>query len=176
MKKIAGCSILALLSTVILISSAASQELALNTGRQQKTFTAQEAKDPSGEICSIESINKKVLKNFHRSFGEKRNAVWFKADQGFVVRFKEQNRNTNVYLSSNGAIKGKIDYYFENELPKDVRHIVKSNFYDYAITHVSEVHKNDVVCYFITIEDQARVKTIKLIGEDYTVLEELVKR
>lgn len=176
MKKIVSRSIVALVSTVIFLSSAASQELAVNINKEEKAFSATEAKDASGEVCSVSDVSKKVIKSFQRLFGDKPNAVWMKTKEGFVVRFKGDNRTTNAYFSINGAIDGQVDYYFEDALPKDVRHTVRSNFYDYSIKHVSEVRKNDFVCYFVKIEDKAFVKTVQVIGDEYSVVETLTKR
>jgi len=176
MKKIAHYSMVTLLSTVILMSSAVSQELAVNTNQKEKTFTPTQGPETSGETCSIYRVNTKVLRSFYLSFGEKPDAVWSKTTKGFVVWFKDQKRSTYVYFRPNGAIDYQLHRYFEGELPKDVRHIVRSNFYDYTITHVSEVKKDDFVCYFVKIEDKASLKTIRVTGGEYAVVEDLRTR
>ena len=53
---------------------------------------------------------------------------------------------------------------------------VKSNFYDYSIIQVTEVHKGDATCFFVKIEDKAFVKTIKVIGEEWSLVEEIIKQ
>ena len=93
-----------------------------------------------------------------------------------IVHFKDGKRSTNVYFSPKGAIDYRVNYYFEDELPREVRHTVKSNFYDYFITHVSEVHKGDFVCYFVKIEDKTSIKTVRVTDDEYEVIEELTKQ
>ena len=173
MKKIAHYSIATLLSTIMLVSSAVSQELAVNTNKKEKTFTATEDLESSGETCSIDRVSTKVLRSFYLSFGEKEDAIWSKTTKGFVVWFKDQKRSTYVYFRPNGAIDYQLHRYFEEELPKDVRHIVRSNFYDYTITHVSEVHNDDSISYFVKIEDKASLKTVRVTGNEYAVIEDL---
>ena len=75
MKKIAHYSIATLLSTIMLVSSAVSQELAVNTNKKEKTITATEDLESSGETCSIDRVSTKVLRRFYLSFGEKEDAI-----------------------------------------------------------------------------------------------------
>ena len=168
MKKIVSLGMATLMATILLVSSAASQDLALNRKKEQKTFSA--------GYSGSDDVAKVVLKNFNKVFGERPDAVWTKTAEGFVVHFKDGKRSTNVYFSPKGAIDYRVNYYFEDELPREVRHTVKSNFYDYFITHVSEVHKGDFVCYFVKIEDKTSIKTVRVTDDEYEVIEELTKQ
>lgn len=174
MKKIASRSILTILS-ITLVLSAISQELALNKTKPE-AISVLESKESSSEIPYINNVNGKVLKSFHKSFGEKPDAKWSKSENGFVVYFKDNNVSTNVYFKNSGVIDYKINYYNEDQLPKDVRHSVKSNFYDYSIKQVSEVHKDGTVTYFVKVEDKVSIKTIRVVGEECEVVEEITKQ
>ena len=61
-------------------------------------------------------------------------------------------------------------------MPKDVRQLIKSNFYDYSITQVSEVQKDGSTGYFVKIEEKNSIKTIRVINEEWEVVESLVKK
>ena len=174
MKKIISRSVVTVLSIMTLVSSATSQELALN--KKATPTTVIESKEVSSDIPYINNVKGKVLKSFHKSFGEKPGAIWTKSENGFVVYFKDSTMATNVYFTNSGAIDYKINYYHEDQLRRDVRHTIKSNFYDYYIRLVSEVHKDGTVFYFVKIEDKDSIKTIRVVDQEWQVVEEITKQ
>jgi hypothetical protein len=54
--------------------------------------------------------------------------------------------------------------------------LVKSHFYDYAITYVTEVHKNDATAFYVIVEDASTIKTIKIVEDEWEVVKSMVKR
>lgn len=160
---------------LLLNSPAYSQEIAAN-GKKEKTFTTAEKKEQQVEIRYINDVNGKVLRSFHQSFGEKPDAQWSRTDKGFVVCFKENSISTNVYFMCDGTVDYRVNYYSEAQLPRAVRHIVKSSFYDYSITQVSEVRKDDVVNYFVKAEDKASIITIRVVGDEWKIMESIIKQ
>jgi hypothetical protein len=122
------------------------------------------------------NINARVLRSFQDSYGEVPDAKWFKADEGFGVIFKHNGINKTIYYNLNGSVNTEILYYAEDQLPKEVRHLVKSHFYDYAITYVTEVHKNGATAFYVKVEDAHSIKTVKVVEEEWEVTETLVKR
>lgn len=176
MKKIVSRSAVTILSMITFVSCTLSQEIVLHQNRVGMATAVPESKDQSTEIRYINNVNGKVLKSFHRSFGEKPDAKWSKTENGFVVHFTDSSMSTNVYFRSNGAIEYRVNYYFEDQLPRSVRHTVKSNFYDYSIIQVSEVHKDGSVCYFVKVEDKVSINTIRVIGQDWELVEHITKQ
>ena len=172
MKKIIKNCVATILVAVVLYSTAAAQGIAMNNkSNASELYAAEENK-----TTDVSEVNAKILKNFYRSYGEKPGAKWFRTENGFVVSFKSDNIKTNVYYKNTGSVDYKINYYFEEQLPKDVRQLIKSNFYDYSITQVSEVQKDGSTGYFVKIEDKNSIKTIRVINEEWEVVESLVKK
>ena len=176
MKKIISLSALTILGIITIVSSASSQGIALNQKKAETIFSAPETNEQPVDINRINDVNGKVLRSFYRSFGEKPDAKWAKTDNGFVVHFKDSNISTNVYFRNNGAIEYRVNYYSEDQLPASVRHTVRSNFYDYSIRQVSEVHKDGDVSYFVKVEDKLSVKTIRVVEQEWQVVEEITKQ
>ena len=173
MKKIISLSALTILSIITLVSSASSQGIALNQKKAETTYAASESNDA---LNYTNDVNGKVLRSFYKSFGEKPDAKWAKTDNGFVVNFKDSNMSTNVFFRNTGSIEYQVNYYSEDQLPASVRHTVKSNFYDFSIKQVSEVHKDGAVNYFIKVENKASVKTIRVVEQEWQVVEEITKQ
>ncbi|HEX5654051.1 MAG TPA: hypothetical protein VFX58_13310 [Chitinophagaceae bacterium] len=158
--------------TVSLLSQA--QDLAIQT-----KFKVQPASSASYESnkapLSLSQVNARVLRHFNRHYSEVSAPRWFKTEKGFAVRFEKGPINSTVFYTSQGYVNSQINYYTEDQLPAAVRHLVKSNFYDYAITHVTEVIKDDVVSRLVKIAKGNLLKTIKVIDGEWEIMEEFEK-
>jgi hypothetical protein len=120
--------------------------------------------------------NAAVIRSFYKTYGELTDAKWFKSATGFGVKFKYNGINKTVYYTLNGLVDTEILYYSEDGLPPQMRHLVKSHFYDYTITYVTEVHKNDATAFYVKVEDASTIKTIKIVDYEWEVVEKLVKK
>ena len=80
------------------------------------------------------------------------------------------------YYDKNGDFEYSLHYYKEDKLPRDVRHVVRSRFYDFSIYQVTEVKRNNKIAYVIKLEDKAIWKTIKVVDGEIEEIDELIKR
>lgn len=174
MKKLAGAGTFLLLISLVLPSHAMAQQLSVPT---EKDITAAEIPDTSSTIRYANDVSGRVLRSFRRSFGDKPGVTWSRTVENlFLASYKENNKTNCVYFSNNGAIDYTLSHYGEDQLSKEMRQLVKSNFYDYDIINVSEVHKNDSYWFFITVMNKASVKLIKVTEWDWEVIKELVRK
>jgi hypothetical protein len=121
------------------------------------------------------SVNMKALKDFNKTFKEVDDANWFKTKEGFIAQFKKDGISTRVDYNRKGRFLAMIRYYDENKLPKDVRHLVRSNYYDYKINLVIEVTYDNITAYLVKIEDEKTTKTIRVIDGEWEVYEDFQK-
>jgi hypothetical protein len=130
----------------------------------------------NGGIGGRVNVNTKVLRSFFKTYGEMPGTKWFKSANGFGVMFKDNGMNKTIYYKLDGLVDTEILYYSEDRLPAQVRHFVKSRFYDYAITYVTEVHKNGATAFYVKVEDASTIKTLKIVEGEWEEVESLVKR
>lgn len=175
MKKKLNTPLLAVLFATI-IMTACTRKITAQSVTSTDTPGFTQISNQAGSHGYIININAKVLRSFHESYGEVPDSRWFRTDNGFGVVLKHNGMNKTIYYKRNGMVDTEIFYYTEDLLPKEVRHLVKSNFYDYAITHVTEVHKNDATAFYVKIEDTASIKTLKIVEEEWEVTKTMVKR
>ena len=64
-----------------------------------------------------------------------------------------------------------LRHYNEEKLPAEIRHRVKSNYYDFSIYHVSEIRYNGKTAWYVTIEDKTCWKKIKVLDSEMEVVE-----
>ena len=176
MKRIVNSYVATMIVAVMLLSPVYAQDVAMNNKSKENSIDLPAGKDQHNEINYVNQVNSKVVRSFHKTYGEVQDAKWSKTGNGYAVSFKNDGLVNNVFYKKSGTVEYKIKYYFEDKLPADVRHLVKSNFYDYSITLVSEVLKNNATGYFVKIESKNAIKTVRVIGEEFEVVEDLVKK
>ena len=176
MKRIVNSRVATMIVAVMLLSPVYAQDIAMNSKIIGIPTFSPVTESQSRQIQQINDVNSKVLRSFYKSYGEVQDANWFKTDNGFAVSFNNKGMKTNVFYRNNGTEDYKIKYYFEEQLPTDVRHLVKTNFYDYSITQVSEVIKDNETGYFVKIESKYAIKSVRVIGDEFEIVEDMTKK
>lgn len=119
-------------------------------------------------------VSTKAVKNFSKAFKTTVNATWFETNDGFMAKFKKDDIETKVFYDTKGRWIGNVRNYQEKDLPKEIRHMVKSKYYDYNIFLVQEVTVGDNMAYLVKIEDKTSLKTIRIVDgemEEYEAFE-----
>lgn len=139
-----------------------SQEVAYNMETKSAKATV-----PPG--YSVTNINSKAVKNFSKSY--KNNAAWFEITDGYMAVFNEGGIKTKVYYDKKGRLIGQIRSYEEDKLPRDIRHQVRSKYYDFHINYVNELTALKTTVYLVKIEDERSFKTIRVADGEMTETE-----
>ena len=115
------------------------------------------------------AVSDRVYKNFNKQFAGVHQATWIENKRGYVVRFTANGMQHHAYLTKQGYCKSIVRNYTEKELPEDVRHQVKSRYYDFAIANVTEVKHNQITAYLVTIADKTSWKILRLVAGEMEV-------
>jgi hypothetical protein len=122
-------------------------------------------------------INTKAVRNFIRDYKNVSDAKWVKLDNGFsFVFFSLNGIYTRLLYNKKGDCECLIRDYFEDKLPREIRHLVKSTYYDFSIYHINEVTTNGKTAYIIKMEDKTTWKTIRVADNEMEVREEFLKK
>jgi len=114
-------------------------------------------------------INERAVKNFQKQFPGIVNPSWYKASDGFIASFKENTMKTRVSYDKKGRFKNIVNYYGEEMLPQDVRKVVKSIYYDYAIISVAEINVNindAKTTYIVSIQSENSLKILTVYDSE----------
>jgi len=139
-----------------------SQEVAYNMDTKSGNATA----TPPN---SIVSVNAKAVKNFSKNY--KNNAAWSEITDGYIANFSEDGIKTKVYYDKKGRLIGQLRSYEESKLPRDIRHLVRSQYYDFHINYVNELSALNTTVYLVKIEDKTSFKTIRVVDGEMTETE-----
>jgi hypothetical protein len=106
-------------------------------------------------------VNTKAMRDFSRRFNGKQ-ADWTTNGDLFQAKFSDKAIKTVVGYGKMGRWLYTIKHYSEKEMSRDIRHIVKSEYYDYKIDVIDEVRipqsKNEI--YLIHIYNDEKVHKI----------------
>jgi hypothetical protein len=107
-------------------------------------------------------IGSRIVKDFNSRFANIMSTKWYTDGTGIAVYFSKDSFLNRVYYDLKGRWKCSITAYGEQDLPFDIKAAVKSVYYDWTISHVEEVQSPENNVYFVSIEDQTRVKQLKV--------------
>jgi hypothetical protein len=164
MKKLfLACCIEVLMVLTITRSSNAQN---LNSTVDSQFFTEKPTPSPrkispisdSGSL-RLNERNPNAVRNFSRDFGNIPDARWIKSANGFVAYFVHDNIQNWIIYNDKGSQEFMIRDYYEEKLPRNVRPIVKSAYYDFSIFGINEITVKGVTIYVVTLKNIAGDKT-----------------
>jgi hypothetical protein len=127
----------------------------------------------SGEVKDFKDVNTKAERNFINSYKNATDIMWYFLNNGrSMVRFFDNGIQTKIFYDKKGNKADMIRYYTEDKLPNDVRHPVKSTYYDFNIFLVTEVTVGNQTAYLVKIKDKTCTKTIRVMNGEMAVIEE----
>jgi len=121
----------------------------------------------------VSKIHVKAMRDFLKRDKPAANAEWMIVENGFVVKYTDKNNShcRSVY-NSRGQFAYTIKQYFEGNMPRDVRGMVKSQYYDYTITLVEEIIEPlKPLVYVVHLEDANTIRNIRVSEREMEVME-----
>ena len=164
---------------VLLIASIAwSQAFAQGRSASAQSLNAVGSSQPhiiAADPVFKNAISIKALRAFAREFKEVEDARWHKGDDWFAAYFTRDDIQFKVFYDCYGNHRYTMRSYHEPDLPKEVRHIVKSTHYDYNIYHINEITTRGVVIYFIKLEGKNSWMDVKIVDNEMATVQEYTK-
>jgi hypothetical protein len=128
----------------------------------------------SGPIL-INNVNIKAARDFMRYFEKATDVTWTVVSDGFLAHCYCEGIQTRIFYDAKGNREFVCRSYGENKLPHEIRHLVRSNYYDYSIFCVNEVTAGEQTVYFVKITNVAEWKTLRVEDNEIYVTEEFRK-
>jgi hypothetical protein len=170
MKKQVIVSAMFILATALSPNTITAQANSPHAGLKMSLSIAQEGLvlNDAGPV----RVSAKATRDFSKRFrGQQAN--WTSNGQIFKARFSDDTYRTLVGYAKSGRWLYTIRYYSEKQMSRDLRHIIKSEYYDYNIVEVSEVRtpqqKDEI--YIIHINnDKKQHKILRFSDEGIEVV------
>jgi len=128
-------------------------------------------------IADEKNVNSKAVKDFRTRFNQVSSTMWFSDQNGYESYFILNGFGDKAFYDKKGRWQYSLIFYGEDKLPKDIRGIVKSTYYDLSITLVEEVQTTEGMAYVVHLEDKGNIKIVKLSSEgEMETIQELTKQ
>ena len=120
------------------------------------------AQDPNYKVMSritvssastLESANAKVNKAFGQFFKNATNLVWEEKNKKYLVEFTENDQQNRALFTKSGELIYHICYSGEQQLPKEIRTIIKQEYFDQNIIRVLKINQQRKSIWVICLED-----------------------
>ncbi len=112
---------------------------------------------PTITITAASKVNREVSNAFKNTFPEAKEAVWTKMDKNYLVKFISRDQNNRALFTNKGQLVYHIRYGQEQNLPDDVRNLIKKNYANYNITNVIYVSQDERKIWVVNLEDQKKL-------------------
>ncbi|HLG38913.1 MAG TPA: hypothetical protein VI461_04555 [Chitinophagaceae bacterium] len=147
---------------------------------QGKFISSSEEIIPVQEPASarLNELNTKAVRSFTKDYKNVTEAKWSRLNKGFsIVYFTVDNIQTSVLYNKSGMCEWVRRDYSEDNLPRNVRHLVKSTYYDFSIYCVNEITIDDTTAYILAMEDKTSKdkiswKIIKIVDGEMEIIKE----
>jgi hypothetical protein len=102
----------------------------------------------------------KAAREFMKLAGENREERWYQLPGGYLAEFEEGTIHNKLVFDRNGNWLYTMREYGEKELPREVRNLVKSTYYDFSIGWVKEVSQFRSTAYVVHINNAPEWKDL----------------
>jgi hypothetical protein len=122
-------------------------------------------------------IASRAIRNFSKDFKDATDVRWVLSDGGgYIVKFIYKGVACRADYDYKGYCLTSYKYYNEDKLPREVRQLVKSTYFDFSIYRVAELFISDKTVYLVTLESNESWMKISVIDGEMTVVEKFRKR
>jgi hypothetical protein len=156
---------LAGISLALVVSIAANGQVASISAKSPNSISPSETPEAKSASPFIEAsnVNQRAAKDLTRSFKNLSNERWLKAADGFIAKFSVGDMAHQVAYTKKGSWVYTIRTYDETKLPAEVRHMVRSSYYDDKITLVQEIATpGNPLTYIVHLEGKKRFINLRI--------------
>jgi len=141
--------------------------------------TRNEVAPPGTGRENMKDISIRAVREFIKKFGSAENATWHKTnDRGYVAEFMNDSVQTMVAYKDDGSWNYILKRYAEKKMSPDLRRLVKSTFFDYAIKEVIEItlpHSEDNIINRVLIKNEDNFKILRIYNGDMEIAGDYTK-
>ena len=122
---------------LITTAMAVNGQFASNHVKPSGRFVVLNKTEPGNSLTG--RVNPTVIRSFLKTYRDVAGEKWIEVNEGFVAMFNYNDMDYQVAYDKRGNLLRTIRSYTEDRMSQGLRHIVKSNYYDYEINRVHEI-------------------------------------
>jgi hypothetical protein len=138
MKKILFSSISGI-CLLISTTTTVNAQIASKHVKPAARFTVSNKPESRNSPGLVGRVNPTVIRSFLKTYKDVSDEKWIEVKEGFVAMFNRSGIDYQVAYDKKGNLLRTIRSYNEDNMSADLRHVVRSNYYDYEINRVHEI-------------------------------------
>lgn len=143
----------------------------------QASFREPELYKKSGfEDIPETAVNIRVVRCFRKSFPQVSDEKWSMAKDHYFVRFSIGEIKYSIVYTKKGSLDYSLKMYREKHLPRSIRNVVKSQYYDHTIHTAQELYINRKTIYIIQLSDVSSWISVRVCEGEIDEIEHLRKK
>jgi hypothetical protein len=111
-------------------------------------------------------VSPKALQSFTKLYQNPEFVRWAKNNKTYLATFNQDNKKYRVAVGENGKLIYSLCYIQEKDMPFDVRKMVKTVYYDYAINVALLVKQDNRTIWLILMEDSNKYLTVRIEDDE----------
>jgi hypothetical protein len=120
----------------------------------------------NSEPANYPDISEKALMAFKKDYRNANDIQWSIVENKYMARFNNDGRITRILYDNKGHIVYSLSEGTAKNLPADVKKAVRSIYFDYSITMITELHIFDKTAWIVTLEDETSMVTVKVVDDE----------
>ena len=138
--------------------------------------SAETSVSKAAPVLNRSNVNSKARKNFVMSYKSVSDEKWYNVTGGLVADFTSSDVSYQVCYDKKGSWVNTIRTYGESKLPDEIRHAVRSTYYDYSINLVQEIETPfSPSTYVIQLVGKTEIISLRMFEGEMSVLNTLTK-
>jgi hypothetical protein len=121
------------------------------------------------------TVSKQVSDSFASLFKGAEEPKWFEADKNYVVDFILNNQVNKAEFTRKGQLVYHMAFGNEKQMPVDIRTIVKSKYFDFAINSTVKVSYQEKSAWIVNVEDTEQFFVLRVVDGVMDVLDTIKK-
>ena len=150
------------MKNIIIAISCIALILSGYTSNAQGDFYKKPASSPVSATSLKSFASTKIYRGFLGYFKNASNLNWYQVKNNFLVKFEENGLENTALFTKTGQLVYHICYGTEKLLPRNIRQLVKSNYYDQIITRVLKVNQDRRNMWVVYMEDDSEYIMVRV--------------
>jgi hypothetical protein len=121
------------------------------------------------------TVSQKVAESFASLFKGAETPQWYEYDKNYVVDFIMNNQVNKAEFTKKGYLVYHMAFGNEKQMPTDIRTIVKSKYFDFAINSTVKITYDEKSAWIINIEDSKQFLVVRVVDGVMDIVDKVAK-
>ena len=130
---------------------------------------------PEVKVKAATEVNQRLYDAFRKSFPDAEDLAWYNYDKDYLAKFIVKDMNHNALFRQRGSLVYDISYGYEQNLPDEIKELVKRNYDDYNIIRTINIKTGGRNIWVVKLEGLKKYITVRIEEKEIDEVESFIK-